>query len=149
MKNYILLFILSLFIGCTKHSYNRYIIENDSDYSITIVNYDTTYFLKTDTIFIEKGSFYEDIAEHNYKAIKISNIFHIHSRKTTSDSIKVFFDTLKVLSFYIQLESEQQKRNLLYVKESFEKQNCREPQGCDYYYKITNKDFENATTIKP
>lgn len=141
--------ILLLLIGCTKHSYNRYIIENKSSYPITIVNFDTSYYLKTDTIYIGVDSIYEDIVDNNGKAREILNIFHKHTGDLISDSIKIFFSTKKVLCFYSKPKlSEPENRNMLDVKKSFVKQTCRNPKGCDYYYILTDEDFEKAMYIK-
>ena len=55
----------------------------------------------------------------------------------------------KVLCFYSKPKlSEPENRNMLDVKKSFVKQTCRNPKGCDYYYILTDEDFEKAMYIK-
>lgn len=145
MRQFALLCFVLFAFGCTKSTYNRYVIVNNSSYPLTIVNYDTSYYLKKDTIYIGVDSIYEDIAENNGRARIVSNIFYKHSGDKISDSLKIFFGTEKVLCFYSKPQlSEPENRNLLDVKKSFKKQNCRNPQGCDYYYVITDEDFEKA-----
>ncbi|MCQ2959452.1 MAG: hypothetical protein MJ198_04600 [Bacteroidales bacterium] len=144
MRIYLSFVLIVLFsISCRESCrYNLYEIKNDSNYAITIVNYDYNGINPIiDTVKIApKSSFCSEVSRNCKTPSVATNIFC--NNYGVSDSIKIFFDTLRVTIFYSIPEfSEPRNRNLLDPSSCFRKNGCRKNNGCNYIYVITDEDY--------
>lgn len=132
MKALYLLIFSSLFIGCSRcdKENNKWIIQNDSDYTLLVTTYHQGLVVLEE--FIELGGTLKlPYGNNNADAMKTLKLQYY-------DSTIVSFDTLKT-----------QNIKNLHVPYDYDYSDCKEASGkscCTYTYTITNEhyDFEDS-----